>query len=412
MNRPSTIVISDWLASCQVGQWTPFEAATALKAALAKEGYLVAPTSQSPSVRPGVEQIARIIYDAFPFTPRNTADQKPEWVPNGNSYRQDDARKAARFILALIEQPAVPGVDGVREALEWYAGEAEAAARYMSQSKATTADALLAILTVLANDGGRRARAILALRENDGMARLVDQRGAEIVGPACACCKQQPRADCDNLACAFRTVITELAEGHLALDCLGSPREIHDNNECIREYSIAERIAASTQRPELGWGSLVQLLLRAMDTSPRNENAAALAERMATAILDPHRAASDIGVRATRASPVDLLIDCYRSGQISEAQWQQHLINDRNLRVAWHMRLGRATNTTAKPERPQKQMTSLLKKYHKLLELRAQVASAELDAALAKLRETNLPKIGSDTSKRKPWIDAEEGDMS
>jgi CxxC motif-containing protein (DUF1111 family) len=43
----------------------------------------------------------------------------------------------------------VPGVDGVREALEWYAGEAEAAARYMSQSKATTADALLAILTVL-----------------------------------------------------------------------------------------------------------------------------------------------------------------------------------------------------------------------------------------------------------------------
>jgi hypothetical protein len=39
MNRPSTIVISDWLANCSVGQWTPFEAATALKEALRKEGY-------------------------------------------------------------------------------------------------------------------------------------------------------------------------------------------------------------------------------------------------------------------------------------------------------------------------------------------------------------------------------------
>jgi hypothetical protein len=39
--RPSTIVISDWLANCQVGQWTPFEAATALKGALAKEGYII-----------------------------------------------------------------------------------------------------------------------------------------------------------------------------------------------------------------------------------------------------------------------------------------------------------------------------------------------------------------------------------
>lgn len=37
--RPATIVISDWLANCQVGQWTPFEAAIALKAALTKEGY-------------------------------------------------------------------------------------------------------------------------------------------------------------------------------------------------------------------------------------------------------------------------------------------------------------------------------------------------------------------------------------
>lgn len=39
MSRPSTIVISDWLSNCQVGQWTPFEAATALKKALDTEGY-------------------------------------------------------------------------------------------------------------------------------------------------------------------------------------------------------------------------------------------------------------------------------------------------------------------------------------------------------------------------------------
>lgn len=46
MNRPATIVISDWLANCQVGQWTPFEAATALKEALRKEGYVIVPTDQ------------------------------------------------------------------------------------------------------------------------------------------------------------------------------------------------------------------------------------------------------------------------------------------------------------------------------------------------------------------------------
>lgn len=41
MSRPSTIVISDWLANCRTEQWTPFEAATALKEALSKEGYVV-----------------------------------------------------------------------------------------------------------------------------------------------------------------------------------------------------------------------------------------------------------------------------------------------------------------------------------------------------------------------------------
>jgi len=52
--RPSTIVISDWLANCQVGQWTPFEAATALKDALTKAGYVIALRSQPSPALEGV----------------------------------------------------------------------------------------------------------------------------------------------------------------------------------------------------------------------------------------------------------------------------------------------------------------------------------------------------------------------
>lgn len=46
MNRPATIVISDWLANCQVGQSTPFEAAIALREALRQAGYVVVPEDQ------------------------------------------------------------------------------------------------------------------------------------------------------------------------------------------------------------------------------------------------------------------------------------------------------------------------------------------------------------------------------
>lgn len=42
--RSSTVVISDWLANCQSGQWTPFEAANALRNLLAKEGYTIVAT--------------------------------------------------------------------------------------------------------------------------------------------------------------------------------------------------------------------------------------------------------------------------------------------------------------------------------------------------------------------------------
>lgn len=43
--RPSTIVISDWLANFRTEQWTPFEAAIALKDALTKEGYVIVPVA-------------------------------------------------------------------------------------------------------------------------------------------------------------------------------------------------------------------------------------------------------------------------------------------------------------------------------------------------------------------------------
>jgi hypothetical protein len=49
------------------------------------------------------EAVARIVYDAFPFEQRHGMAEKPAWVTNGNSLKQDEARKAARHILALIE---------------------------------------------------------------------------------------------------------------------------------------------------------------------------------------------------------------------------------------------------------------------------------------------------------------------
>lgn len=51
--RTSTIVISDWLANCRTEQWTPFEAATALKAALRKEGYVIAQSAPLEKVKGG-----------------------------------------------------------------------------------------------------------------------------------------------------------------------------------------------------------------------------------------------------------------------------------------------------------------------------------------------------------------------
>jgi hypothetical protein len=92
-----------------------------------------------------------------------------------------------------------------------------------------------------------------------------------------------------------------------AMDMTGCVMYFEQQSDCLQFMRWVEALASPPSVPgmerELNWGQLVQLLLRAMDTSPKSEDAAALAERMATSILDPHRAAIAIDVRATRAAP-------------------------------------------------------------------------------------------------------------
>lgn len=54
-----------------------------------------------------------------------------------------------------------PSEERRREALEWYAEKAKAAARYMS-AEPPKAEAMTAVLTELALDGGNRARTALS----------------------------------------------------------------------------------------------------------------------------------------------------------------------------------------------------------------------------------------------------------
>ncbi len=70
---------------------------------------------------------------------------------------QDEELKEMWKAGDLVAQDIISLSDEVRkltEALKWYQGEAQAAQRCMETS---TTDAMLAIMTVLANDGGRRA---------------------------------------------------------------------------------------------------------------------------------------------------------------------------------------------------------------------------------------------------------------
>jgi hypothetical protein len=48
-----------------------------------------------------IEAVARAIYDLMPYKSGHYLDDgKPEWVENGNSFKQDDARSYARYAIA------------------------------------------------------------------------------------------------------------------------------------------------------------------------------------------------------------------------------------------------------------------------------------------------------------------------
>ena len=51
-----------------------------------------------------IERVAKSIYERMEYDgPPNTA--KPEWVPRGNSFKQDDARRYARAAIAAMREP-------------------------------------------------------------------------------------------------------------------------------------------------------------------------------------------------------------------------------------------------------------------------------------------------------------------
>lgn len=59
--RASVIVISDWLASAHAGAWTPFEAASAMKSALANEGYGVYPQEYIDDLRSALQDTLNML---------------------------------------------------------------------------------------------------------------------------------------------------------------------------------------------------------------------------------------------------------------------------------------------------------------------------------------------------------------
>ena len=86
------------------------------------------------------------------------------WQISDLLYQRDDARaERDEAMLRLANQDdecvlLLKERDALREALRWYADEAEAIARHVLAQKTT---AVMASMQVLALDAGRRARAIL-----------------------------------------------------------------------------------------------------------------------------------------------------------------------------------------------------------------------------------------------------------
>ena len=147
MNRPSTIVISDWLANCQVGQRTPFEAASALKATLAKEGYVIV-SKEPPSYM--------------------NSQAKANYRMNINA--------GDRVVRQSYDSPAVPGVER-DELAEWkQAAGVEANVRREFLARAEAAEEELA-------EGHLALDRVGALKEDHGDALTIAERVVALIEP-------------------------------------------------------------------------------------------------------------------------------------------------------------------------------------------------------------------------------------
>jgi hypothetical protein len=69
---------------------------------------IVAATPPWPADTPeGREEVARMIYNSFPYD-GPLGKQKPDWIPNGNSFMQDKARETAGTLISALRPAAAP----------------------------------------------------------------------------------------------------------------------------------------------------------------------------------------------------------------------------------------------------------------------------------------------------------------
>jgi hypothetical protein len=74
--------------------------------------------------------------------------------------------------LMDLNKAAIARHDAQVKALEFYAGEARALARYMAAGKDQHAEAIIASVTVLSLDAGRRADAALSVIQNNSKSEV------------------------------------------------------------------------------------------------------------------------------------------------------------------------------------------------------------------------------------------------
>lgn len=53
-----------------------------------------------------IERLARAVYERMPFDDGPDPAAKPDWVPNGNSLKQDEARMYVRAVLQAMREPS------------------------------------------------------------------------------------------------------------------------------------------------------------------------------------------------------------------------------------------------------------------------------------------------------------------